>query len=260
MDLAPNLKIWKYMDLAKFVSLLTTKSLYFACPSQFNDPYEGCVPRSHSQAESGIVQPLVDDWLRLRTAFADKGPECLKKFDESLQSFKTQVFQARKKAASKFGVSCWHISDHESEAMWRLYSALGQGIAIESSVGQLEASLGKRANLQIDSVRYSDFDKDPIEKGHRHYGLFMKRKSYEHEKELRATILLLREGEGILVQCDLATLVTEVHVSPYTERYVKDAVEKLCKGEAHVLRKPVLQSHLLDHPDYGTEVDLGSAS
>lgn len=127
--------------------------------------------------------------------------------------------------------------------MWRLYSALGQGIAIESTVGQLEASLGKRANLQIDSVRYSDFDKDPIEKGHRHYGLFMKRKSYEHEKELRATILLLREGEGILGQCDLATLVTEVHVSPYTERYVKDAVEKLCKGEAHVLRKPVLQSN-----------------
>jgi hypothetical protein len=33
--LETNPQIRKYMDLARFVSLLTTRSLYFACPSQF---------------------------------------------------------------------------------------------------------------------------------------------------------------------------------------------------------------------------------
>lgn len=69
-------------------------------------------------------------------------------------------------------------------------SASGQAIAIESTVGQLRASLGRREGILIDSVRYADFDHDEIEKSHKHYGLFMKRKSFEHEKELRATILL----------------------------------------------------------------------
>jgi len=244
------------MDFAKFVSMLTTRSLYFACPSQFEDPYEGLVPRSHAQAESAIVQPLVNDLLRLRPAFAERGPECLEKLEEGLHTLKAQISGARKKAASKFGVSCWHINECESEAMWKLYSALGQGIAIETTIAQLRDSLGDSLHVQIDRVRYADFDKDPIEKGHRHYGLFMKRKSYEHERELRATILLPKEGIGILVNCDLDILVTKVHISPYSEGYMRDAVEDLCAGKTQVLRKPVLQSPLLHEPEYGTQVDL----
>jgi len=34
---APGRQIWRYMDLAKFLSLLTTRSLYFACPSELGD-------------------------------------------------------------------------------------------------------------------------------------------------------------------------------------------------------------------------------
>ena len=48
----------------------------------------------------------------------------------------------RREAAGKFGVSCWHIDEHESEAMWQLYTAAGQGIAIESTKARLESALG----------------------------------------------------------------------------------------------------------------------
>ena len=79
-------------------------------------------------------------------------------------------------------------------------------------------------DIIIDDVRYGDFDKDPIEKGHRHYGLFQKRKAFEHERELRATILLSVKdyGNGQLVPCDLDILITRIYVSPLLEDYVKD--------------------------------------
>jgi hypothetical protein len=140
--------------------------------------------------------------------------------------------------------------------MWKLYSALGQGIAIESTIEKLKVSLGDAEGIQVDAVRYMDFDNDPIEKGHRHYRLFIKRKCFEHEKELRATILLSQYGTGVRVKCDLDVLITRVHVSPFVESYVRAAVDTLCHGDTHILNKPVLQSKLLREPDYGIEVDL----
>lgn len=48
------MKIWRYMDLAKFTHMLATQSLYFACTTQMTDPYEGWLPRSHIAAMDGI--------------------------------------------------------------------------------------------------------------------------------------------------------------------------------------------------------------
>jgi hypothetical protein len=42
------LKSWRYVDLAKFVSMLATRTLYFPCATtELTDPYEGWMPRSH---------------------------------------------------------------------------------------------------------------------------------------------------------------------------------------------------------------------
>ena len=256
MEYSENTRIWRYMDFAKFASLLATRSLYFACPSEFNDPYEAFLPRSDFKALSGIVQRVADDLLALRPRFAAKSPTALARFDDEMETFRETVREAPRKAASKFGVSSWHISEWESEAMWKLYAASGKGIAIESTAGNLRASLGDRRELQIDAVRYRDFDKDPIERGHQRYLMFVKKKCYEHEKELRATILLPQEGVGTLVQCDLDVLVNGIHVSPLAEGYVRDAIEAICCAKAPALDKPVLKSTMLAAPDYGIEIDL----
>ncbi len=196
-------KIWRYTDLAKFVSLLVTESLYFACPSEFDDPYEGFVPRSHIEAYSKIFQNIVDQQVSARNQLIAQFPaskELQELLDKSLAKLKKDLSTAHRKAGLKFGISCWHINEHESAAMWKLYSASGPCIAIESTIGQLKISLNSRTDLHIDRVRYMDFDKDPIEKGHKHYGLFLKRKSFEHEKELRATVRLPEEGRGVSVK------------------------------------------------------------
>jgi hypothetical protein len=256
-------RIWKYMDLAKFTSMLATRSLYFACPTQFIDPYEGQLPKSHVDAVAKVMQGLIDPCVALRDQIAAQTipAEAEERHRLALQDIDLKIDLMRRpthdEVNAKFGVSCWHESAHESDAMWRVYSASGQGIAIESTVGQLRACLEVREGIEIDRVRYMDFDRDQIEKGHRHYRLFIKRKSFEYEKEVRATVLLPMEGTGLRVNCDLDVLVTRVHVSPLVDAFVRDAVEALCTRETHVLNKPVQRSILYYGPD--SELNVSNA-
>jgi hypothetical protein len=252
-----DVTIWRYIDLARFVSLLAEEALYFACPTELRDPYEGYLPRSHFEALSGGLHELKDDMLRLRRGIATQHPDAdLRRLDDGIARMPGKLRDVSWEATRKFGVSCWHKSEHESEALWRLYSGSGGGVCIESTAERLTESLGKLEGLTIDSVSYVDFDRDPIEKGHGHYVLFMKRKSFEHEKELRAAILLKEPGQGQLVHCDLEKLISRIHISPFAEPCLRSAVERLCAGSVRKLDRPVVLSRLLDKPDYGFQINL----
>jgi hypothetical protein len=63
---ADSEKIWRYMDLAKFVSFLSKEALYFACPCEFVDPYEGAYPKSHVQAFSSMAQQCIEQMRATR--------------------------------------------------------------------------------------------------------------------------------------------------------------------------------------------------
>lgn len=95
-----------------------------------------------------------------------------------------------------------------------------------------------------------NFDADEIEKGHRHYGLFLKRKSFAHEQELRATILLPKPGSGTHVPCDLDGLIAKIHIFPKAPSYYADAVRYVVERANPAITAPVITSSLLDPPDY----------
>ncbi len=237
-------KIWRYMDMAKFVSMLLEEALYFACPCEFVDPYEGYLPKSYME---NLKQKREWDLDFMRHSAAWDNDENLRNEYAKLQNdLEENLNRAPFEAACKFGVNCWHASEYESEAMWKMYSSYG--IAIESTIGQLRNSILNKEHLRIANVRYADFEKDQIEQGHRHYALFMKRKSFEHEKELRATVLLEKEKQGVLMKCDLDTLITRIHISPFDKPYFKKIIENLCSGKLSNIRKPVIQSTLFDKP------------
>ena len=40
-EVSPTAKLWRYMDLAKFISLIGKKKLYFASLESFEDIFEG---------------------------------------------------------------------------------------------------------------------------------------------------------------------------------------------------------------------------
>ena len=249
MENPTQVKIWRDMDLTRFLSLLSNEALYFACPCELEDPYEGFYPKSLTLALSRFPQQYLDQFLATRDELVAKYPQInLDGLNAAVHSAGESFRRSIDETRLKFGVTCWHKSEVESEAMWKLYSALGCGIAVESTEQQLRDSILNEKTLIIDDVKYVDFENGQIEKGHKHYGLFLKRKSFEHEKELRGTILLKQAGKGVLVKCNLDKLITQIHISPFAPNYFREAVENICAGKLHQLSTTVVQSSLFQKP------------
>jgi hypothetical protein len=244
--------IWRYVDLAKFVHMIATQSLYFACTSQMTDPYEGWLPRSHIEAMMGLTRTYLDQMKgTCDTILAQRPNSDSTVFDALLEDArqKLDLQKLLREVNRKFGLNCWHINGDESEAMWRLYGAAGNGIAIESTEDRLKSVL-TADGIIVGRVRYMNFDHDEIEKGHEHYGLFIKRNSFAHEQELRATILLPTPGVGTLVPCDMDALVTNIHIAPQAPPFYADTVRYIIDRADIGIKSPVLRSKLLDNPSY----------
>jgi hypothetical protein len=51
---------------------------------------------------------------------------------------KLDVQQLLREVNNRFGISCWHINEGESDAMWKLYGSAGGGIAVQASEAALD--------------------------------------------------------------------------------------------------------------------------
>ena len=211
--------IWRYMDLAKFLSLLEEKALYFAVPAQLEDTWEA---RVHSADYNALVEAYgaaQADWLKA-------GAE--------------RVF-------SVAALNCWYHGEEESVAMWALYTQPAYGVAIRSNVGRLKKALDASPEIvQLGLVQYRDLaDKSttpldvqcvpPL------IFLFQKRRCYQHESELRAYTLVsfarTPTGErrppdrGVLVSVSLADLIESVRLGPkfppWAQKLIKVAFERV---------------------------------
>ena len=52
----PTIKVWRYMDFTKLVSLIDSRRLYFARVDLLGDPFEGSWPKINVAAR-GIAPP-----------------------------------------------------------------------------------------------------------------------------------------------------------------------------------------------------------
>ena len=57
----PSATVWRYMDFAKFVSLLDSQALYFARASLLEDKFEGSVSHATLMAESALFRRMTND-------------------------------------------------------------------------------------------------------------------------------------------------------------------------------------------------------
>lgn len=100
--------LWRYMDFTKFVSILESQALFFARADKLGDPFEGSVPKTNI-ASRPILNPDLSDEDVIMYGFVM----------QQLPRFTL--------------INCWHESDHESEAMWKLYAGVNGGIAIKTN-------------------------------------------------------------------------------------------------------------------------------
>lgn len=231
-------KIWKYMDFAKFISLLDRKALFFPRADKLGDPFEGSFPKINVTKRKGAFTTLLET-------------KDLSTLSEFYRLFvKITV------------VNCWHLNDHESDAMWKLYLQGNEGIAIQSTVGRLRSSLEdyEQDVIHIGKVAYVDYDDERIPDDTLS-PYFHKRRSFEHEKEFRAVIQRFKKKknskidftkspfqEGIYVPADLDTLIERVYLSPTCPPWQKEVAVSVVRR--YGLKRKIRHSKLTEKPEY----------
>ncbi|MGJ6124922.1 hypothetical protein QN239_20355 [Mycolicibacterium sp. Y3] len=151
------------------------------------------------------------------------------------------------------------MNEHESAAMWSLYqSGQPQGLAIKSTYKRLTQCFKAETSIFVGTVSYINYETDIVPNSNLFDPVMCKRKSFEHERELRAVCTNAGAGgndfetydypPGIKISVDLNTLIEAVYVSPQAPAWFGDLVRQILKRYQRHWR--VNQSNLDDDPIY----------
>lgn len=219
------------MDFTKFVSLLEEEALFFSKVSSFMDPFEGFLTKPTVKMLSSIPDDLPSEE------------------QQKLEKIKKNNLSVRHMGRELLYASSWHISQFESVAMWQLYLKSGEGVAIQSTVQRLADSFnGTNMPVSIGLVDYVDYNEDEIPWNNAFYLALHKRKSFEHEKEIRAIFMDAHSSTGALVPVDLDVLIEKIYIVPDSPIWIHDLVTKVLSR--YNLEKEVVHSGLEERPLY----------
>ncbi len=224
-------KVWRYIDFTKFCDMLATESLFFARADYFDDIFEGSLTQTSLTNRNLLLKEM-------RKVGFNKSEFTSKKVSD--------IFKEQKK---KVALNCWHLNDNESAAMWKLYLKSNEGIAIQSTYQNLLKVFSNcKESIHLSVVKYIDYEKEFFDGLHllKPYGF--KRKSFEHEKELRGIInseSLINNG-GIKIRVGLDQLIENIYVAPNSTTWFTDLVKSVSKKYEYDF--DVINSRLDDKP------------
>jgi hypothetical protein len=209
------------MDFTKFVCMLENEGLFFSRLDCLDDPFEGS--RSHA-----------DELLRAE------------QYSPTVRAASAAFTQSS--TLKRVMVNCWHMSEHESAAMWRLYAKRNEAISVQATYESLRQCLDQE--VKIGQIRYIDYELEHMDNTHPFYSPTLhKRKSFEHEKEIRALIYNSDTDPasiGVWKKVNLGKLIDKIYVAPTSSTWFRKLVEKL--AIRYTLNKPVVQSCLNHDP------------
>lgn len=225
-------KVWRYMDLPKFVWLLRHSQLYMSRLDRLCDPYEGSLT---SKTIEGIdlfprQHGAKDRWARMSELY-------------------------RHNQATTY-VCCWHMNKQESEAMWRLYCGRAHGVAIQTTYEHLVAAIATEHDTYVGCVKYIDYEVEWLPDANAFSPVMHKRLAFEHEREVRLVTSPSRfrasppdpAPEALFLPWDYSTRVERVFVDPYAPEYFYEAVESVVDALAPNLKGRLVWSQMKAAP------------
>ncbi|KAA0010761.1 hypothetical protein F0A17_16220 [Billgrantia pellis] len=248
--------IQRYMDLPKFVNLIQTNSLYFSKMSAFEDALEGGLTVSDffktsnmisilDIAVNGALPPANEDAVarvaRLEGLESKKKEIEKRQFHTPFGSYPCDEAERLFPACKEWlYVSCWHQSEHECAAMWKLFGRDKNSVCIFSTIERLEASIVPDPTcdmLKLWQVNYIDhsadtFSVNPIDP------FIAKSKPYAFEREFRVVSWNSRKNlltspkndeSGRLLKVNLEEMIHKVVVSPHADPWFKSTIKQLCE-------------------------------
>jgi hypothetical protein len=226
---SPDVILWRYMSFEKFIDFILTKSFYFSRLDKFSDPFEGMPTKKEfdRRKDAGLLRFLINSHIE-----SHKTPN---KNDINREII--ALFKHYKDARESTIVNCWHMSDYESEAMWKIYGDQKNSVCIKTTVEELCRNFNREdtrvAHLKVE---YIDFSSDARRSAHllEQY----KRKSFEHEKEYRFFIQDYNDKKflhdvtefGAKVKVESLSFINEIFVSPLSDSWFLNCVVESVKA------------------------------
>lgn len=224
-------KLWRYFQADRLIDLIEKEEIYFSSATQFiDDPYEGAI-----------------------SIIAQETPATKEnKFDNAF----SQLRRLTK-------IVCWHISDCENDAMWKLYANSKKGLAITITIETLLTSLEPykikpeydTETLHAGKIEYVDLMKDKIDTNMLNR-FFYKHNAFSWEKEFRLAISLRIAEEfgvsipkdGILVKIKPKVLINNIYLGPSISQEDREKILAVCKK--YNIEDKIKISSLLGKPIY----------
>lgn len=230
-----NESVWRYMDFTKFMYLLNDSSLYLCRADLFEDKFEGSITKKNLEERNEKFQNYHHQDPNMNAT------NFLSTYCKDLREF---TF-----------INCWHLSNYESAAMWKLYSKIPEAIAIETSYSKLVNALSLHEEVfYIGKISYIDFDKDNKKDENTLDAYKYKRKFFEHEKEVRIIYQepyiyefnkkKIQSKKGINIEFPLNELIENIYVSPVASDKFLKQVDIL--RERYEIKAKIIKSDLYD--------------
>lgn len=224
-------KLWRYMSFTKLISLLEKQALFFARLEELGDPFEGSITAVTAQQKEAVFREVAGD--------------------EIVPQVREQIKEVRRYRQSRILVNCWHESENESTLMWRTYA--NKGVAVVTTAERLINSLVGVETVYIGRVRYMNYDREWMDEKFIHTPALHKRRSFAHEQEVRALMVLQKGGlantrRGLYYPIDVESLLQQVVISPLMPEWEAELVESLLVR--YEIPSPVVQSQLATSPEH----------
>lgn len=227
----PDIRIWRYMDLPKLVSMIATGSLWLGRADLLDDPHEG----ARGAFNAAKRQDIYGEYAAITGKLERSGP-----------LVRRCVY-----------VNCWHMAEIESVAMWRAYTTAGHGVAVHSTFRKLVTGVTDSRQFMAGVVKYVDPSTHWVGENHMITPFVHKRRSFAYEREVRLLYPAFDSDwqnpaadlpAGLPFELDVARVIDGVRVSPDQPAWFADTVASVM--DKFGLGVEVTQSDLDTDPVY----------
>ena len=249
-ELSLETKIIRYMDLSKFISLISRNNVFYSNAERFEDRNEVMVTRN--------------DWKRIRTNeikfFKEIDDYYNLKYPDTeldMMNSKYRLFQDYRKYVF---IHCWNLFNQEKNFLWKSYTDQGKGLAIVSTIRDYLNSITDKRIMNLikhKDVEYIDYNKFKIIRKNEIKDWddfnklmieFYKHYFYRDEEEYRFSISLFKElyqtdqkrtigtingceysteEGGIKISVDANSLINTIIISPFSSKYQRNVIINL---------------------------------
>ncbi len=242
-----NFIITRYMDLPKFLSLISTSKLFLARLDLLEDKYEGTMPPTSFDL-------LVRSFSNFQQS-GDFNNDNLKTPSQSAQEVKDALKDFKKMIL----INSWSKFYSENYALWKVFARTDTGIMIKSNISNLSKYLSNESRkLWLSEVIYLDPNKDSVEHpGNLAQYVIHKNNAFKYEEEVR--LMFSYDDEkgydrltfdwdsqenkyGIYIKIDLNILIDEIILGPDCQDWYVEIITSLCKK--YNIDKPIRNSSL----------------